>query len=44
LAAWRQDFRNFRVDRMSEIRLLDENFATLPGRTLQDFLRKMRAQ
>jgi predicted DNA-binding transcriptional regulator YafY len=47
LAAWcelRQDFRNFRVDRMSEIRLLEENFATLPGRTLQDFLRKMRAE
>jgi predicted DNA-binding transcriptional regulator YafY len=47
LAAWcelREDFRNFRVDRMSEIRILDENFAALPGRTLQDFLRKMRAE
>lgn len=44
LAAWcelRQDFRSFRVDRMSEIRVLDEVFEEEPGRTLEDFLRKV---
>jgi predicted DNA-binding transcriptional regulator YafY len=43
LAAWcelRQDFRSFRVDRMSEIRVLDDVFEEEPGRTLEDFLRK----
>jgi predicted DNA-binding transcriptional regulator YafY len=46
LAAWcelRNDFRNFRLDRMSEIGA-GEVFEALPGRTLDDFLVRMRAQ
>lgn len=42
LAAWcesRQDFRNFRVDRISVLALLDEPFVHVAGRTLADFLR-----
>lgn len=47
LAAWcelRDDFRNFRVDRMAVIRLLDETFDEVPGRSLADFLRRMGAR
>jgi predicted DNA-binding transcriptional regulator YafY len=42
LAAWcelRQDFRNFRVDRIARIDVLDEAFRDEPGRTLADLLR-----
>ncbi len=42
LAAWcelRQDFRNFRVDRMQALKLCDERFRDEPGRTLADLLR-----
>ena len=42
LGAWcelRRDFRNFRVDRMSELKILDEKFKPEPGRTLVDFFR-----
>jgi predicted DNA-binding transcriptional regulator YafY len=42
LAAWcelRQDFRNFRVDRIARLDLLDETFRDEPGRTLADLLR-----
>jgi predicted DNA-binding transcriptional regulator YafY len=42
LGAWcelRQDFRNFRVDRMAQITVLDERFTLAPGRTLGDFFR-----
>lgn len=42
LAAWcelRQDFRNFRVDRIEQLAVLDESFRDEPGRTLADLLR-----
>jgi predicted DNA-binding transcriptional regulator YafY len=42
LGAWcelRDGFRNFRVDRMREVRVLDEAFTDAPGRTLADFFR-----
>lgn len=42
LAAWceaRQDFRNFRVDRMNSLTVLGEPFSHIAGRTLADFLR-----
>ncbi|MFZ5638309.1 MAG: helix-turn-helix transcriptional regulator [Pseudomonadota bacterium] len=42
LAAWcelRADFRNFRVDRIRGLDLLDERFRDEPGRTLPDLLR-----
>ena len=42
LAAWcesRQDFRNFRVDRIEQLDLLDERFRDEPGKTLADLLR-----
>jgi predicted DNA-binding transcriptional regulator YafY len=41
LAAWcelRQDFRNFRLDRVSVSTLLDEAFVDEPGKTLRDML------
>ena len=41
LAAWcelRNDFRNFRLDRASATRLLDEAFEDEPGKTLRDLL------
>ena len=41
LAAWcelRTDFRNFRLDRMTEPGALDETFVDEPGRTLKDML------
>jgi predicted DNA-binding transcriptional regulator YafY len=43
LAAWcelRQDFRSFRLDRMSELDVLDERFGPERGKTIQDFLRR----
>ena len=42
LAAWcemRQDFRNFRVDRIQQATVSDEVFRDEPGRTLADLLR-----
>lgn len=42
LAAWcelRQDFRNFRVDRIAQLEVLDEAFRDEPGRSLADLLR-----
>lgn len=41
LAAWcemRDGFRNFRLDRMSNIANLDDRYESVEGRTLQDFL------
>ena len=41
LAAWcelRGDFRDFRIDRMRETRVLDERFEDEPGKTLRDLL------
>ena len=42
LASWcelRNDFRNFRLDRIQQLDVLTESFTDEPGRTLQDFLR-----
>jgi len=42
LASWcqlRQDFRNFRLDRITGCTLSGDSFADEPGRTLNDFLR-----
>ena len=41
LVAWceeRQDFRNFRLDRITELDVLDEVFIDEPGKSLRDFL------
>lgn len=43
LAAWcetREDFRNFRVDRIRSLDVLDERFRDEPGRTLADLFRR----
>lgn len=40
LIAWcelRQGFRNFRVDRIDRLEVLDEKFVAQPGQTLEDF-------
>ncbi len=45
LAAWcelRGDFRHFRLDRIDEVTVLDDPFRDEPGRTLADFLRRIR--
>lgn len=42
LGAWcelRQGFRNFRLDRMTELQVLEETFAPQAGRTLRDFFK-----
>jgi len=42
LTAWcelRNDFRNFRLDRVVELTPLGETFSDTPGRTLRDYLR-----
>lgn len=42
LAAWcetRQDFRNFRIDRIEQLQPLDDTFRDEPGRTLADLFR-----
>ena len=47
MAAWcemRNDFRNFRLDRIRGLSVTEEQFADEPGKTLQDFLRAMEAQ
>jgi predicted DNA-binding transcriptional regulator YafY len=47
LAAWceqRNDFRSFRVDRVSYVRRLDERFRDEPGRTLADLARLEEAR
>ncbi|HVZ72436.1 MAG TPA: YafY family protein [Polyangia bacterium] len=43
LGAWcelRRDFRNFRLDRVTKLEVLDETFAAEPGRTLKDFFQQ----
>lgn len=43
LASWcelRQDFRSFRLDRISRMRVLADTFDPEPGRSIQDFLRR----
>jgi len=37
----REDFRSFRPDRIESLELLQEIFAAEPGRTLQDYLRRV---
>jgi predicted DNA-binding transcriptional regulator YafY len=47
LAAWcelREDFRNFRVDRIRRAEALEERFRDEPGRTLADLWRMQGAQ
>jgi predicted DNA-binding transcriptional regulator YafY len=47
LTAWcelRSDFRNFRLDRIQELTALDDLFKDEPGKTLDDFLRRMTAE
>ncbi len=46
LAAWcelRRDFRSFRLDRVSAIEQLEREFRDEPGKSLQDFVRKLQA-
>lgn len=43
LTAWcelRNDFRSFRLDRVSELEVRDETFRSEPGRMLHDYLRR----
>lgn len=47
LSAWcelRQDFRNFRLDRLFGLTVLPETFADEPGRTLDDFFRHIQSE
>ena len=47
LVSWcelRDDFRNFRVDRVSHIKLLDQNFLPETGKTIDDYHRKVQQQ
>ena len=47
LSAWcelRDDFRNFRPDRIDGLELLEERFAPEPGKTLEDYIRRMSAE
>ncbi len=44
LTAWcelRSGFRNFRLDRIRKLEVLDEQFAPEPGRTLRDYLNEL---
>jgi predicted DNA-binding transcriptional regulator YafY len=45
VAAWceaRNDFRNFRLDRIGAIEVLPEQFEEAPGRTFEDFVKAMQ--
>ena len=47
LAAWceaRDRFRNFRVDRIAELQVLDARFRDEPGKTLADLFREVEAE
>ena len=47
LAAWceaREDFRNFRVDRVQELGVLDQRFRDEPGKTLADLFRAVESE
>jgi predicted DNA-binding transcriptional regulator YafY len=47
LAAWcesRKDFRNFRLDRIRKLEITPTKFDEVPGRTLDDFLKKVDAE
>ena len=44
LAAWcetRLGFRNFRIDRIADLDVLDERFRDEPGKTLADLMREV---
>jgi predicted DNA-binding transcriptional regulator YafY len=44
LTAWcelREDFRSFRLDRINEMRVLEERYPEEPGKTLDDYFRRM---
>jgi predicted DNA-binding transcriptional regulator YafY len=44
LTAWcelRNDFRNFRLDRVERLRTLDEGFVDEPGKTWEDYVKRM---
>ncbi|MNT66731.1 hypothetical protein D3C72_2048150 [compost metagenome] len=46
LATWcttREDYRSFRLDRCRAIRMLDDHFHETPDRSLNGFLRAVRA-
>jgi len=46
IAAWcetRNDFRNFRLDRLRSVKLTTETFEETPGRTLADFINSIAA-
>lgn len=46
LTAWcelRDDFRNFRTDRIAWLELLDERFEPEPGKTFEEYVRCMNA-
>jgi predicted DNA-binding transcriptional regulator YafY len=45
LGAWcelRRDFRNFRLDRVTKLEVLDDTFTLVAGRTLKDFFQHYR--
>ncbi len=47
LTAWcelRNDFRNFRLDRIDELQVQDQRFVDEPGKTWDDFVRLMEAE
>ena len=47
LAGWcelRADFRGFRVDRIESLEVLPDGFCDEPGKTLADFLRRVRGE
>jgi predicted DNA-binding transcriptional regulator YafY len=47
LTAWcelRDDFRNFRLDRVESLQLLNELFVEEPGKTWQDYVRRMEEE
>jgi predicted DNA-binding transcriptional regulator YafY len=47
LGAWcelREGFRNFRLDRMNDLAVLEQVFVSAPGRTLRDFFRHCEAE
>jgi len=47
LGAWcetKRDFRNFRLDRMRDLDVLEKSFQPSPGQTLADFFRRYEAE
>jgi predicted DNA-binding transcriptional regulator YafY len=45
LSAWcelRQDFRQFRLDRIQQLAISERSFADEPGKTLADLLRQIK--